>query len=79
VFPFLSKTVYIGLVVDGICEGLPAGTMQIQFASGKCRGETLAGEAYMGWNSFINIMIAETYVEREVITFTNYNQDHPPV
>lgn len=55
--------------VDGICEGIPAGTVTLNLYAGTCRGHTSAGEVYYGWRSSTHLMIAETFVNRQVIKF----------
>ena len=53
--------------VDGICEEIPAGTVTITVSAGLCKGQTIAGESYLGWNSWLNVLAAETFVDREIL------------
>ena len=57
------------IAVEGICEGISSGTVTLSLAAGKCKGYSRAGECYWGWNSYVHLMISESFVEREIIQF----------
>ena len=55
--------------VDGICEGIGAGTVTLNLNAGICKGFSQAGECYFGWNSWVHLMVSETFVEREILQY----------
>ena len=56
-------------IVDGICEDISAGTTSLQVWAGICRHHSKVGECYFGWNSYVHLMVSETFVEREIHNF----------
>ena len=59
----------MNILVEGVCEGIHAGTVNLNLASGKCKGYSRTGECYWGWNSYVHLIISESYVQREIIQF----------
>lgn len=55
------------VVVEGICEGIPAGTVTLAIYAGICSENSVAGDCWFGWNSYPQILVSESYVEREII------------
>ena len=60
----------LGFVVEGICEGIPAGYVQVMIRAGVCKNTPQPGDCLFGWYSDAHFMISETYVDREIIDFT---------
>ena len=59
----------IVILVEGICEGIPAGDVTITIWAGKCKGFNQKGNCHFGWGSYQHMLISETFVEREIIEF----------
>ena len=57
------------VLVEGICDGIPAGDVTITIWAGKCKGISVVGDCYFGWNSYQHMLISETFVEREIMQF----------
>ena len=57
------------LLVEGICDGIPAGDVTITIWAGKCKGFGQIGHCHFGWNSYLHMLISETFVEREIMQF----------
>ena len=56
-------------LVEGVCDGIPAGDVTITIWAGKCKGISVVGDCYFGWNSYQHMLISETFVEREIMQF----------
>lgn len=54
-------------VVEGTCNGVSAGAVDVKINAGACHGESTIGECYFGWISYLHISISETFIPREVI------------
>ena len=59
----------IAILVEGICDGIPAGDVTITIWAGKCKGYSNVGDCYFGLTESQQMLISETFVEREIISF----------
>ncbi|KAF6023237.1 hypothetical protein EB796_018451 [Bugula neritina] len=64
-----STNVHKPIIVEGICEGIPAGVTQLTLHAGMCHGHTSSGLCWLGYCSYVHVSVAETYVSREIIQF----------
>ncbi|XP_067930638.1 collagen triple helix repeat-containing protein 1-like [Watersipora subatra] len=69
----VSVNVYINLhrpiLIEGICEEIPAGDVNLSVHVGKCKDQLSVGDCFFGWESSIHAMASEVYAEREIISF----------
>ena len=55
------------IVVEGTCDGIPAGDVTLTVWFGKCIGFNTMGNCYFGWGGSQHILISETFVERVMV------------
>ncbi|XP_077982790.1 collagen triple helix repeat-containing protein 1-like [Glandiceps talaboti] len=48
--------------VEGLCYGIPAGAVKLEFRVGDCQSSHSSGDAYTGWNSASRIIVEEIQV-----------------
>lgn len=60
-----NKRIYS--VVEGTCDGVSAGTVSLTVNKGICKGLTVAGDCMFGWNSYVSLMVSETFHDRTII------------
>ena len=55
------------IVVEGTCDGIPAGDVTLTVWVGKCRGMSTVGDCHFEWSSYNHMLISETFVDRVMV------------
>ncbi|XP_067931283.1 collagen triple helix repeat-containing protein 1-like [Watersipora subatra] len=65
----VNSNIHRPILIEGICEGIPAGDVNLSVHVGYCKDQVSIADCHFGHKSYDHVMASEVYAEREIIYF----------